>query len=824
MFRREIRIGASVVTGLSILPAGAAMAATITDSNMLAAAGLVTAFVAGAGITGLWFLRRAAHNHAVFGAELGALRQTVSRLRQAIAVRHDGYLAWPDGATVDSPVSGHSASFAERFGLASAPVRLDDLRPLFLPADFAALRAACGNLFSSGTEVRVDVATADAQCIFEVDGRIYEQSVILTFDDVTKQRQDERRRLERFAVVDAERLRYLDLLNAAPFPIWRRDPDLALAWCNAAYAAMAEMPAGMVLADNVELVATASSDQAARLAARVLETGTLQQEDRRLVVGGNRHQFRIQELLLANQSGLAGFGQDVTSEDEIRAELGRHIESHNAVLHSLSTAIGIFGPDKRLILFNEAYARLWDFEPVYLATQPHFSELLELGRENRTLPEAVDWQHYKQTQLAMFTSLIQQHEEMMHLPDGRTLRLLISPHPFGGLLFNYEDVTQQLVLERATNTLTAVQRASLDNLYEGVAVFGGDGRLRLFNKALIKLWDFPEAMLTRTPHIADLVAAARPLLDDGRNWDKFAEAVLNSFFAHGSDRGRIERPDGLVLDFTQTPLPDGAQLVTFMDVTDSTRIERALRERNEALQAADQLKSEFISNVSYELRTPLNTIIGFAEILTNQYFGALNDRQLEYSNGILGSSNQLLLLVNDILDLATIESGHMVLEPTSFDLHAALVSILNLVRERARRQSLTIEFDCPSEIGWIEADERRIKQVLFNLMSNAIKFTPAGGMVTLGARRKGPEFQLWVKDTGIGIPSAEQEMVFDKFQKAKGASRQPGAGLGLALVRSFVELHGGRVGLQSSADQGTLVTCHLPVRSVSRPPALSVVV
>ena len=182
------------------------------------------------------------------------------------------------------------------------------------------------------------------------------------------------------------------------------------------------------------------------------------------------------------------------------------------------------------------------------------------------------------------------------------------------------------------------------------------------------------------------------------------------------------------------PLPDGNVLLSYLDVTDSTRVEHALRERNEALETAGRLKSEFIANVSYELRTPLNAIIGFAEILTNQYFGELTPRQLDYSRGILDSSHRLLSLINDILDLATIEAGYMTLETGQLDIHTLMSSVLTLTRERARNQNLKLDFDCPPDIGTIEADERRLKQALFNLISNAIKFTPAGGSMTVWRR------------------------------------------------------------------------------------------
>jgi signal transduction histidine kinase len=251
-------------------------------------------------------------------------------------------------------------------------------------------------------------------------------------------------------------------------------------------------------------------------------------------------------------------------------------------------------------------------------------------------------------------------------------------------------------------------------------------------------------------------------------------------------------------------------LLSYQDVTDTQRVQRVLRERNEALETAGRLKSEFIANVSYELRTPLNAIIGFAEILAQEYFGTLTPRQLDYSRGILDSSHRLLSLINDILDLATVEAGYMTLETRPVDIAEMLESVMTFTRERARNQNLDLTLDCPAAIGAIDADERRLKQALFNLISNAIKFTPSGGSIQLGATREPGGLVLWVSDTGIGIPRADQERVFEKFERSDQQPQQSGAGLGLSLVKSLIELHGGRVTIESAPDTGTSVRCHLP--------------
>jgi signal transduction histidine kinase len=370
--------------------------------------------------------------------------------------------------------------------------------------------------------------------------------------------------------------------------------------------------------------------------------------------------------------------------------------------------------------------------------------------------------------------------------------------------------------------LTQVRRATLDHLFEGIAVYGSDGRLKLHNPAFLTLWELSERDVAGEPHIADVLEKTRNLLDDGADWVAMKQRTIAKVTAHALASGPVYRNDGSMLQEATVPLPDGNVLVTYLDVTDTVRVERALRERNEALETAGRLKSEFIANVSYELRTPLNAIIGFAEILTKQYFGDLNPRQLDYGRSILQSAQQLTKLINDILDLAMIEAGYMVLESEDVEVADLLKAMLTLTRERARNRNLELELHCPPDIGMITADERRLKQALFNLISNAIKFTPPGGTISVDVERSGGELSLTVADTGIGISLSDQPRVFEKFE---GGRRHSGAGLGLSLVKRLIELHGGTVAIQAMPGEGTRITCRLPLSRPegegARPPLIS---
>ena len=532
------------------------------------------------------------------------------------------------------------------------------------------------------------------------------------------------------------------------------------------------------------------------------------------------------EIPARGWSGSIGFAvQCATAPDDAEGLLPEGLVEQS-VLDHLGTAIAIFDAKTKLTFSNAAFADLWGLKPDWLDTAPTLGEILDHLRVQRRLPEVTDFRVFRDQQLALFTRLTGSESSLLHLPDGRTLQRFVAPYSAGGLFFSFEDDTGRLDLERSFNALGAVQRETLDNLYEGIAVFGSDGRLKLSNPVFSGIWNLPDDLLDKNPHVSDFVNATRPLIagpeaTSDEAWARHVDKLIARLSARQADTGRIELNNGMILDFCNVALPDGAMLLSYLDVSDSARVEAALRQRAEALDQANRLKSEFIANVSHEVTIPLATLIGYADILAQENYGELNTRQKEYSQGILDNAQSLMDVINDILDLATIEAGMMTLQLDTVELHTMLASLVNLIRERARRKNLKIKFDCPPDIGWIVADEKRLKQVLFNLLSNAINFTPSRGTITLNAERSGEADNeaiiFKVSDTGRGIPKARQLDIFEAFGKAKNAHQdeeedagRTGAGLGLSLVKRFVELHGGAVDIKSPPGRGTTVTCTLP--------------
>jgi signal transduction histidine kinase len=249
---------------------------------------------------------------------------------------------------------------------------------------------------------------------------------------------------------------------------------------------------------------------------------------------------------------------------------------------------------------------------------------------------------------------------------------------------------------------------------------------------------------------------------------------------------------------------------------DVNRMSDELGRLYKELENASRHKSEFLANMSHELRTPLNAVIGFSEVLQDRLFGELNEKQAEYVADIHTSGRHLLALINDILDLSKIEAGRMELQVSSFALSEVLDNSVALLRERATRQGISLGLEVDPTIGVIEADERKFKQVIFNLLTNALKFTTTGGRVDVSARYDADRVIVSVRDDGVGIAPADQVRIFEEFQQVGSSQLQEGTGLGLAVSRRFVELHGGRLWVQSEPGNGSTFTFTLPRTQAAR--------
>ncbi len=594
------------------------------------------------------------------------------------------------------------------------------------------------------------------------------------------------------------------LIDALPFPVWARDQGGALEFVNTAYVTAVEAKdAADVIDRGLELLDSPTRETVARARrAEGLYRGRVP-----AVAAGARRILDLCDVTTAR--GSAGVGVDATEIETMRSTLRHMVDAHRRTLDQLATGVAIFGADQKLAFYNAAYRSLWDFDAGFLDQGPTDSALLDRLRTARKLPEEQDFRQWKAHLHESYRTL-EAKEHLWHLPDRRTLRVVTTPNPEGGVTYLFDDVTERLDLERRYDSLIRVQGETLDNLAEAVAVFASDGRLKLYNPAFAKMWKLAPEVLDERPHIEAVIAWCGPLHPE----DATLRALRRTVTAIGQRdqvTGRLERRDGSVVDCATLPLPDGATLVTFQDVTDSVNVERALREKNEALEVADEIKADFLHHVSYELRSPLTNIIGFAHFLGDPATGPLTAKQAEYLGYITVSTHALLAIINDILDLATIDAGAMTLALGPVDIRRTMDAAAEGIRDRLVNHGIRLDVSVSPDIGSFVADERRIRQVLFNLLSNAVGFSPEGETIGFSAERQAGAIVFTVTDNGPGVPAEMLDRIFDRFESHPLGSHHRGAGLGLSIVRSFVELHGGTVRIDSAVGRGTSVICSFPL-------------
>jgi PAS domain-containing protein len=572
-------------------------------------------------------------------AEADAVRAEYTRtaLQAALETAPEGYFAWfhtPAADAFDDPAAQPTFRTAG-YGSRRLAVLLDLFRGLeatfaevcdgFDADSRARLIDAVDTLRDLGTGFTIGLTHTgtgrriQARGLRAVDDQGRTMADVVWMSDVT----------EGVAAVDtltqetADLTRERNLLKAAldgiSEPVWLRDDDLSLIYCNAAYVkAVDAKNAGDVVARGREIAPRVAVREARALAAAARAAAETRKAPFHMVLDGSRRLMEVTESpvdantpregeqnapLFSDGSGrlTAGFAYDITRQEELETRLKREAAAHADVLERLTTAIAIFGPDTRLVFFNAAFSKLWRLDPGWLLDGPTYGSLLDTLRGERKLPEVADFPAYKDKELARFNSLIEPIEDVLHLPDGGTLRRVVAPHPMGGLLGTYEDVTDKLALERSYNTLIAVQRETIDNLQEAVAVFGADGQLRLANPAFAALWELSLDALREGPALSAVIEAFRDFFEDTNIWARHRAVMLNALAGdreRAAQQGRVVRSDGSVLEFISVPLPDGGVLFCYNDVSAPERVAQALRGRAEVLSATDKLRTEFITNVA----------------------------------------------------------------------------------------------------------------------------------------------------------------------------------------------------------------------------------
>ncbi len=785
--------------------------ATFFDLDRQEVAVLATAFaVLGFSVVAAILLMRtrlrAANNEARLRSELRSLQVESDRFRALLFAEPQVLISWAAGD--NRPQISGDISLLMPQEAQQQPQRILAFGTWLSPEPALQMDHAVNALREAGEGFLLNLTTSTGRSI-EAMGRAIGGQAIVRIRELSGLRRElaEMTLRHKGLLEETEMLR--GFAAAAPWPIWAKRAAGGLLFANAAYARATEA-ANVTDAVQRDLELLDSGDR--NDMARALNDNSAFAARLPIVVGGERRFYDVHALKVTG--GSAGIAIDASEATALRDALVRMAEAHRRTLDQLSSGVAVFDGQRRLAFYNDSYRRLWDLDRAFLDGNPDDSGVLDRLRAARKLQEQPDFRAWK-ARLHEAYRAIEPAKDRWYLPDGRAISVVTTPNPEGGVTYLFDDVTESLELERRFDRANRMQRETLDSLAEAVAVFGSNGRAQLFNPAFAKMWKLSAEELQQHPHIATVEDWCKPLFDDTAVWQTLREAVT-AIENRVTVQLKLERKDGTVLDCTSMPLPDGATMLTFQDITDTENVERALRERNEALETADQMKVDFVHHVSYELRSPLTNIIGFADLLTDTSTGPLVPKQAEYLGYITTSTKALFALINNILDLATIDAGAMTLELGAVDIRKTIAAAAEGIQDRLATERIELKVDADPGIGDFIGDENRVKQVLYNLLANAVGFSPHDAAITLSARRTEHSVVFAVTDCGPGIPPDVKDKVFDWFESHSNGSRHRGAGLGLSLVRSFVELHGGKVRVDSIVGRGTTVTCEFPVDQAHR--------
>ncbi|CAH1678898.1 Histidine kinase [Hyphomicrobiales bacterium] len=759
--------------------------------------GGLTLFAAATAFFHLRERRRAQEREDALSAEVAQLQLRCDRADVIFAAERRVVISF--GYKDDDPVIEGDVSVV---GEGDSPRRILAFGSWLTAASAQALETSLGHLKRNGEAFHL-VLRAVSGLYFEAEGSAISGQAVLRLREITAERLELVRAHDALLTTRGDLEGLQALLDALPQPVWLRDGDGEVLWVNAAYGRAVEArDARDAIERRLELL-----DEPARMASQDARGGGGTYKARvAAIASGQRRTLDVVET--PTGEGSAGIATDVSELEAIRLDLQRQMQAHVRTLDQLPTAVASFDGNERLVFYNAAYREFWQLDAEFLDSRPKDGEILDRLRSERLLPEQVDFRVWKSEILAGYKSLETQ-EHWWYLPDGRTLRVIGNPAPKGGVTYLFDDVTERVQMESRYNALVRARGETLDSLREGVVVFAADGSLTLFNPAFATIWNLEPSLLAGHPHIDAIVALCGHLSEDS-DWSELRTAVTGLYDTRTSHSQRIKRPDGTVVDCVTAPLPDGSTLITFTDVTAAVDVERVLIERNDALEKTSRLRDDFVHHVSYELRSPLTNIIGFTQLLGDETVGALNGRQREYTSHITKSSAALLAIINDILDLATIDNGSIELDLGPVDARETIAAAVRGLDDRLVERNIQLDIEVAPSIGVFIADAKRVRQVLFNLLSNAVGFSSAGQRVKVSAYKQNDEVIFSVADEGPGIPPEIKAHVFDRFESYAIGSRHRGVGLGLSIVRSFVELHGGHVELESGTGRGTTVVCHFP--------------
>lgn len=626
-----------------------------------------------------------------------------------------------------------------------------------------------------------------------------------THEEMARLRAATRRATNDFAAL-------VGLIEAAPVPMWFRGADFRLHLVNQAYVdAVGAASANDVVAGQIELLEAEDNLTPSEIARRAFHQQDKLERIVAATIHGARRTLRVSDLPIG-KDGVAGYAIDIEEQQQVQRDFRAFRDAQRAILDELSVGVAQFDQSEQLTFANRPFRRLFALGSDTVELRTSFERFLADARERGRTPEVRDFPEWRRERVQWF-SLNQMQEEAWPLPGGTHLRVVVQPLPDGGLVMLAEDRTEQLALSAVRDTLLRTRTATLDSLFEALAIFAPDGSVQLWNRSFAGTWGLSSELLDTHPSADALLGAIGQNLVRPEDASQIGSVVRAATLDRRAKGGLVELADGRTLRFAGVPLPDGNGLLTVLDITDSQKAEKALRERAIALEEADAVKARFLANMSYEFRTPLTTISGYAELLKAGVAGENTPEAAEYVDAILIAVERLTEQVENVLDLSQSEAGLLPIAKERVDL---LEFLTTLVREReAVIMAGGLSLDLKGRRGRVvEVDPRQFDRAVGNLLDNAIAGTPEGGRIVIEIRRPADaanwKAEISIADNGRGMSAEELAQANGGVAQSKDGKPQRRSGLGIPLARQLIEAHEGELDLASRRGAGTTAIIRLP--------------
>jgi signal transduction histidine kinase len=602
-----------------------------------------------------------------------------------------------------------------------------------------------------------------------------------------------------------------EILDMLPVYIWQQDRDMKITYCNKQYASAVEAKPEYVITNNVELI---PKGRTPHISSERL-TANPRKFSEHVIINGERRLLNITVTPSNESKTLVGLAVDCTEHEALQKEHINYKKQTEEILDNISVPIAIFDRDVVLIFANSAMLKLFHTDGLDLTATCKLSDIINHLITNELVVIDMNLKDYQEKVMNLISTLIEPYHTSINIYGGKIMGVTISPVIGGGLIFVFEDVSEVISLERKINSLTSIYTEMASGLAEGVLIFGDDNRVRLTNKSLCEILHAGEVNAIGM-HIREFFEACPNALGPPDVIEDFFMILIGAASQRSKVSNLLVLANGKTVMYSYSPLPENLNLLTFTDITDSLNISDAVAEKNQIIAQLGNLKETLVTKIAYEFKTPLSSISGFVDVLYNQYFGSLSEKQLRYCRELRDITANLAGTVDTIISLVNIEDGSVRLKFEEANLLTLLQKVMKCLETRAEENGIEIIANLEEADVVVIADQQTMEDAITQLISRAIRVTPRNGEISVSVENS-KLHEGWIDivldDAGISV-SGEDVESYTKIMSNSGSSSIVGYGstLEIVLAREIAELHKGSVSVDTNDHNGTRVILSIPVK------------